>query len=227
MKPLIGITPPYDHYIGAYKLTPFYAKAIEKSGGIPIILPFCDNNETVNEYLKHLDGIVLSGGDNISPDLYGEKTDKKCGYIEHERDKYELMLCLNAVKLNKPILGICRGCQLLAVAFGGSLYQHIENHIQTTDRHIASHSVKILPNTPLFNILKAKTIDVNSFHRQAVKSSGKMKISAVTENNTVEAIFLPNQRFCLGVQWHPERMYSVSFHSKLLFDAFISSCLPS
>ena len=227
MKPLIGITPPYDHYIGAYKITPFYAKAIEESGGIPIILPFCDDTETVNEYLNRLDGIVLSGGDNISPNLYGEKTDKKCGFIEHERDNFELMLCRNAVKTNKSILGICRGCQLLATAFGGSLYQYIENHMQTTDRHIASHSVKILPNTPLFDYFKAKSIEVNSFHRQAVKSSGEMKISAVTESNTVEAIFLPNQKFCIGVQWHPERMYSVSFHSKLLFDNFISCCLPS
>ncbi len=225
MKAKIGITLPYDHTLGSYKTTPFYANAVERSGGIPFFLPFTDNAEAIEKTTEYLDGIIFSGGNNVDPHLYGEETANNCGKIEHERDLFELELCRSAIKNDVCVLGICRGCQLLNVANGGSLYQHIDNHDQRDDKHVSSHTVKILKNTLLYDILKSEEISVNSFHHQAVKNICTVKQAAVSPDGYTESVFLPEQKFHIGVQWHPERMYDTSLHAKMLFDAFIAACL--
>ncbi|MBR6682629.1 MAG: gamma-glutamyl-gamma-aminobutyrate hydrolase family protein [Clostridia bacterium] len=225
MKAKIGITLPYDHSTGSYKTAPFYANAVERSGGIPFFLPFTDNEETIEKTTEYLDGIVFSGGDNIDPGIYGEQIAKNCGKIEYERDLYELKLWRSAIKNNVCVLGICRGCQLINVANGGSLYQHIDNHDQRYDRHVSSHTVKILRDTPLYDILRAEEIYVNSFHHQAVKNPSGSKICAESNDGYIESICLPEQKFHIGVQWHPERMYGTSVHAKTLFDAFVAACV--
>lgn len=224
MKPLIAITPQYDNYLGINKISPFYAKAVEESGGIPIILPYTRNDSVIEETVSRLDGIIFSGGTNIDPQKYGETAQSNCGNIEFERDIFELKLCKIATDLDKSILGICRGCQLITVAADGTLHQHIENHNQTTDKHVTSHTVKILPDTPLHNILCADITDVNSFHHQTVKALGSLKAAAQSEDGNIEAVYAPGKKFHLGIQWHPERMYSTNIHAKLIFDSFISSC---
>ena len=224
MKPIIGITPQYDNYLGINKISPFYAKAVEESGGIPFIIPYTRNPDLIEETVKTLDGIIFSGGTNIDPRKYGEKVSEKCGNIEFERDIFELSLCKKATEHDKSILGICRGCQLLAVAAEGTLHQHIDNHDQSADKHVACHTVRILPETPLYNILEAETVDVNSFHHQTVKTTGNLKIAALSDNDVIEAVYMSGKKFHLGIQWHPERMYSVNIHAKMIFDKFISSC---
>ncbi|MBQ4117034.1 MAG: gamma-glutamyl-gamma-aminobutyrate hydrolase family protein [Clostridia bacterium] len=224
MKPLIAITPQYDNYLGINKISPFYAKAVEESGGIPIILPYTRNDSVIEETVSRLDGIIFSGGTNIDPQKYGETAQANCGNIEFERDIFELKLCKFATDMDKSVLGICRGCQLLTVAADGTLHQHIENHDQTADKHITTHTVKILPDTPLQKILGADLTDVNSFHHQTVKALGSLKIAAQSEDGTIEAVYAPGKKFHLGIQWHPERMYSTNIHAKLIFDSFISSC---
>lgn len=225
MKAKIGITLPYDHTSGNYKTSPFYADAVIKSGGIPFFLPFSDNGEVIEKMTEQLDGIIFSGGANIDPHLYREEIDKRCGKIEYERDVFELNLCQAATKNGVCVLGICRGCQLINVSGGGSLYQHVDNHDQRDDKHVSSHTVKILKDTPLYDILKAEEIFVNSFHHQTVKNTESLKTAAISLDGHIESIFLPDQKFHIGVQWHPERMYDTSLHAKKLFDAFITACL--
>ncbi len=225
MKARIGITPQYDNYLGNLKISPFYSQAIEQSGGIPFILPYTRDQKQIEEIVDSLDGVLFSGGTNISPARYGESAQENCGDIEFERDMFELALCKNATEKNKSILGICRGCQLIAVSAGGSLIQHIENHNQLQDKHISSHTVEISKDSLLFDILNTEKTDVNSFHHQAIKNTGALKACAFGLNNTVEAVYLQNQKFHLGIQWHPERMYSTNIHAKLIFDRFVSSCL--
>ncbi|MBQ7968276.1 MAG: gamma-glutamyl-gamma-aminobutyrate hydrolase family protein [Clostridia bacterium] len=223
MKAKIGITPTYDNYLGSTKLTPFYAQAIERSGGVPYIIPISRDVSVIKECVDSLDGILFSGGTNIDPLKYGESVDEKCGHIEFERDIFELTLCKYATETNKSILGICRGCQLITVSAGGTLYQHIEQHSQSTDRYIPSHTVEIMKDSFLYNILKTEKIDVNSFHHQSVKTTGELKVAAKCED-VIEAVYHPSQKFHLGIQWHPERMYSTDIHAKMLFDSFIASC---
>ena len=225
MKPMIGITPQYDNYLGNNRISPFYAKAIEESGGIPFILPYTRNKDLIKETVSRLDGILFSGGTNIDPRKYGEEATENCGNIEFERDIFELELCRAATENDKSILGVCRGCQLITVAAGGTLCQHIEKHSQSEDRHITSHSVSIVKDTPLHKILGAEITDVNSFHHQVVKTTGELKIAAFGEDSIIEAVYMPGKKFHLGIQWHPERMYSTNIHAKLIFDAFICSCL--
>lgn len=224
MKPKIGITPQYDNYLGNIKLTPFYAQAIERSGGIPYILPITRDVSVIEETVEHLDGFLFSGGTNIDPLKYGEAVAENCGHIEYERDIFELTLCKLATSKNKSVLGICRGCQLIAVSAGGTLNQHIDLHVQSEDRYIASHSVEIIKDSLLYNIMKADVIDVNSFHHQSIKTLGELKLAAKDANNSIEAVYLPSQKFHLGLQWHPERMYSTNIHAKMIFDFFIRSC---
>ncbi len=224
MKAKIGITPQYDNFLGNIKISPFYSQAIENSGGIPYILPYTRDKKLIEETLENLDGILFSGGTNIDPSKYGESTQENCGNIEYERDIFELELCKMAAEKDKSILGICRGCQLLTVSAGGKLNQHIDNHDQSADKHISSHSVNIEKDSLLYDILKADKTDVNSFHHQSVKSLGGLKVAATTDNNSIESVYMPGKKFYLGIQWHPERMYSTNIHAKMLFDYFINSC---
>lgn len=222
MKPIIGITPSYDSTRGITGISPFYAKAVEDLGGIPLILPYTDNTETIENTVNALDGIVFSGGSNVDPYKYGESPE--CSDIEYERDIFELSLCKAATEKDMPILGICRGCQLITVASGGTLCQQLDSHFQSADKHTSSHNVKLPADTPLYEILKADTVSVNSFHRQCVKTAGSLKPAAFDENGVIEAVYMPGKKFYIGVQWHPERMYQFNHHAKLILQSFISSC---
>lgn len=224
MKAKIGITPTYDSYTGRLQITPFYARAVEESGGIAYFLPYSRDVSVINELADTLDGIIFSGGSNVDPRLYGEEPAENSGEIEFERDPFELALYKAAVERDRSILGICRGCQLLAVAADGTLHQRLDSHMQTADRYVTSHKVNIVRDSPLFRILNADVTDVNSFHRQSVKATGSLKPAATGEDGEIEAVYMPGKRFHLGVQWHPERMYHTSTHAKLIFDSFISSC---
>ena len=112
----------------------------------------------------------------------------------------------------------------MTVSAEGTLIQHIDGHGQSEDKYMASHEVNIIKDTPLFEILNADSIDVNSFHHQVVKHTGSLKVAAKDENDVIEAVYMPGKKFYIGIQWHPERMYSTNIHAKLIFDAFIRSC---
>lgn len=177
-------------------------------------------------------GLLLTGGGDIDPLLLDEQPLKGLGSICPSRDKIELDLCVAALRRNIPILGICRGCQILSIASGGSIYQdiysqHITNikHCQQAPRYYPTHTVILEPNSKIISIYNKATIEVNSFHHQAVCNTGEdMIVSARSKDNIIEAIEHKNHKFALGVQWHPEAMFE-KYNSHLeIFKQFIINC---
>lgn len=209
-----------------------YSNSVINSGGIPIILPITDNLEVIKEQVKYFDGLILSGGGDPDPNLYGEDCLQELGNITPERDTFELTILDAFLKTKKPILGICRGLQLMNVFYGGTLYQDIK-YLNTSIQHrqrwladLPTHDVNILEeDNILFEIFGAKT-RTNSFHHQMIKDLGSELTAIATANDgVVEAIQNKNHPFFYGVQWHPEMMASRgNLEMKKIFDKFIKSC---
>ena len=229
-KPLIGITLDSQES-GNYSKFPWYAirenylNCVYEFGAIPF--PLFHNLETINEFSKKLDGLLITGGNfDINPKLYNESTSKKL-IFKKQRTDFELKLFKKFLKLNKPVLGICGGEQLINVACGGSLIQNLNKknsfieHEQSNPRNEVSHSILIKKKTNLFKIIKTNKISVNSAHHQAVKKLGKnLIVSATSQDNVVEAIEHVNHPWCIGVQWHPE--FLITKFDILLIKNFIS-----
>lgn len=214
--PVIGITldhettPTYAAYPW-YALRENYAQAIQEVGGVPLFLPYADPH--IDQYLDMLDGLVLSGGDSdVNPTLYGCQDHHPLVILKENRTHFEMALVKEALNRDLPILGICRGVQLLNVALGGTLHQHLPDdvpgclaHKQKQPNHQPSHAIHITPGTRLFDLLGVDSIDVNSTHHQAVdKTSPHATVNAKAPDGIIEGIEVLEHRFCLGVQWHPE-----------------------
>lgn len=220
MKPLIGISSAYDWNTRIYSLREAYVKSVELAGGIPMIIPPTHNMD-IEELLDKVDAVILSGGPDIDPYLYGEKPIPKMGSINPLRDKFEIELAKKTVENGKPLLAICRGIQVLNVAFNGTLYQDINTQIQNSIRHAwhtatgtevppeyPTHTVKLKENSKLYKIFGKNILKVNSFHHQAVKNVGKgFEATAWADDGVIEAIEHIEDKFIIGVQWHPEYMW--------------------
>lgn len=223
-KPIIGITPDLAQNSEKYSYASFpwyalrrnYADAIIKAGGIPLLLPYQYN---IDELLAVIDGVVIPGGDeDIHPKFYEHEYCRDVIIANDARDEFEMLVFKKALGKNIPILGICRGMQLLNVAFKGTLIKHIPdyikdikqeiiiNHTQPDPTNIVSHSVNIVAGSYLSKIANNKDhLMVNSTHHQAVdKVGGKLIVAAKAEDGVIEAIESSNHRFLIGVQWHPE-----------------------
>ena len=204
-----------------------YVKSLEKAGADVRWIELCDS--AVSEALS-CDGLLLPGGADIEPALYGRKREEKCGKPNALRDKYEFLIYNEFVKTNKPILCICRGFQLLNVANKGTLYQDITeikkcSHSDFLKRAKPIHKVTINENTKLYEIFKKAETGVNSLHHQAVETVGEnLIVSATSEDGFVEAIELKNHPFCVGVQWHPEHMSKNDALQQNIFNKFIAEC---
>lgn len=231
MRPIIGITPEIAED-GKISLNHAYTHAIEAAGGIPLLLPCTENEPLLAELARVCHGFCISGGEDIDPARYGEEKHPKCGDAAHRRDTFDFALFRAAFATGKPILGICRGCQLVNVALGGTLWQDLPSqqpseihHVQTEGHFAHSHCVSLLPGAPLAEITGKARITVNSFHHQAIKAPGKgLQIIARADDGTVEAAFLPEHRYLLAVQWHPERLYDTDADARALFRSFIEAC---
>lgn len=220
MKPVIGITPdvsetaarPARPSVPRYELKVAYADAVLAAGGLPIILPYSEDENAPKQAIELCDALVITGGAfDIDPELYGvKKRSGLLGPVKMGRTAYEQRVLRAALDADLPVLGICGGMQLLAVAAGGSLYQDLGdelpgafNHEQKIDPRKPGHKVRIVEGSKLHAIVGAREIQVNSTHHQAVKDAGSAMVCAVASDNVVEAIELPG-KFALGVQWHPE-----------------------
>lgn len=221
-KPIIGISCGCDES----RLTVFqnYVSAIERAGGVPLLLPFYKEQEDLERVLDLVDGVLLTGGQDINPLEYGEGDYGKCGDIVPQRDAQDLAIAKYVVSRNDtPMLCICRGLQILNVAMGGTLYQDLESegaydpHRNDNDPMDAiTHDISIDKNSQLYDILNADSLVVNSFHHQAIKQLGKsLRISAKSEDGVAEAIEFAGNTLIMGVQWHPERMYDDEQQNKL------------
>ena len=233
--PLIGITldsepggpkPAYSAYPW-YALRQNYADAIMAAGGLPVALP---HNGLAEDYLDKIDALVVTGGAfDVDPSLYGDATTHGSVTLKAGRTTAEMALLRGALARGKPVLGICGGQQLLAVALGGTLIQHIPDsisdalaHEQPNPRHEAGHEIRITPSTLLHRITGTDTMRVNSAHHQAVRSAGPQAIvNAVAPDGVIEGIEDPGARFCLGVQWHPE--FHINPADREIFDALIAA----
>lgn len=215
MKKVIGLVPLWDEERQSIWMLPGYMKVIEACGGVPLVLPLTADPEELEECLRLCDGLLLTGGQDVNPVLYGQEPLPQCGELCILRDQMETLLLKRAVERDIPVLGICRGIQLMNAALGGTLYQDLPtqhpssvSHVMTPPYHQPVHTVEILENTPLAALLGSGTYPVNSYHHQAVRQlAPSAKAMAVSSDGLVEALYLPDRKFIWGVQWHPEFAY--------------------
>jgi putative glutamine amidotransferase len=225
LKVLIGITGSHDDDAGSVFLKDYYLNAIGAAGGMPVILPPTRDDELIDSYLAICGGLLLSGGGDVDPAWWGEKPLKGLGRVSLLRDYFEIRLTRLALRQNIPVLGICRGCQVMNVAVGGSLIQDLPGgfeHNQNAPRDVPIHGILIDNGSRLASIIGKDRIRVNSFHHQAVKQlADGLKITACASDGTVEALEDPGQAFFIGVQWHPECLNDEA--SGQLFKSFVSA----
>lgn len=236
-KPLIGIIGNllidqggmFPGYERAY-VNNDYVQTVAMAGGTPFILPIISDFDTIKSQIKNMDALVISGGYDVNPLLYGEEPIQQQGFLCPERDEYDIKVIKAALELNKPILGVCRGLQILNVTLGGTLHQDTSQaegsyikHQQSSRPDVASHTVDVVKGTRLHDIL-GKSILTNSFHHQAVKEVAPgFKISARAKDGVIEAIE-KEDGFVIAVQWHPEMMAKKDSKMLDLFKALIKQC---
>lgn len=223
MQPVIGITCNYNQTEYQFCLREYYCDSISAAGGLPLILPVARQIELGAAYFHLCDGILFSGGGDADPYLFGQSADKDLGEVNPRRDEFEIQLARMALAGGKPALGICRGCQILNIAAGGTIVQDIKSglmHDQKAPRDYPIHDILIESGSLLENIMQTDRIRVNSFHHQAIDKAGdNMEICAFAGDGIAEAVESRIGSFYLGVQWHPECMKDQ--YSRNLFLALV------
>ncbi len=231
---MIGLT--LDHEDpGGYSIFPWYAmrenyfSAVVRAGGLPIALPH--EPERTKEYLSLIDGLVVTGGNfDVDPALFGAAKRHDSVSTKDRRTAFELAITRAAHTADMPALGICGGEQLMNVALGGTLIQHIPDaipnalaHEQTNPRNEAGHSVALKQGTMLYKIAGRVKMQVNSAHHQAVDAAAPgLKVNALAPDGVIEGIEDPARRWFVGVQWHPE--FAIDAGDVRLFDSFVAAC---
>lgn len=196
-----------------------YIDAVTLAGGAPVCIPMGLDESALRRVYSTLDGLLLPGGDDIAPRRYGQEPHPDLGAVDEDRDELELTMASWALHDGLPILGICRGIQVLAVAAGGTLYQHVPADVGTATSHDVRghgrdhlcHDIEIAPGSRLAEALQCTRVDVNSFHHQAVKDvPPNFFISARACDDVIEGIESAGSQFAVGVQCHPEGMWRTS-----------------
>jgi putative glutamine amidotransferase len=230
-RPLIGLTLDAEN-AGGWSKYPWYAlrqnyfAAVVAAGGLPVGLPH--DPGMASEFLGRLDGLIVTGGAfDVDPAMYGGGERHKTVALKEDRTLAELAFLQGAMAADLPVLGICGGQQLLAVALGGTLIQHIPDavpgalaHEQTTSHYESGHEVTVVAGTRLHAIVGAK-MRVNTSHHQAVRTAGRSVVNAMAADGVIEGVEDPGQKFCIGVQWHPE--YFVDAGDKRIFEALVAA----
>jgi len=232
MRPVVGITLGDGSRPGFHVMREDYVRSVEQAGAVPVVLPSV-RAEDAAALLDRLDGLLLSGGVDVDPVLFGQAPHPKLGQVNRRRDDFELALTREALQRDLPILAICRGHQVLNVATGGTLIQDIASIVAGGVAHDARgprwrrvHRVDLAPASRLREILGRDMISVNSFHHQAVDRLGEgLVVSARSpEDGVVEGIEMPTRRFVVAVQWHPESFWGRRDSFQPLFDAHAEAC---
>ena len=226
-RPMIGIMP--SKYGEAMGVSWRYLNALRDCGNaLGVILPYTTDKEKINEYVGMFDGFLFSGGIDIDPKYYGEEKQFDSVQIDEERDSFEAAMFKPVYESKKPILGICRGIQVLNVFMGGTLYQHIDNHMQTIPGYQTEQKVKVVEGGLLAKITGKTELITNSFHHQNVKELGKGLIcDAYSEDGYIECFHDTNHPFFLGIQWHPEMYYPTDPAMQNVFREFVGACNKS
>lgn len=231
-KPIIGISGSviiddggmFPGYRRSY-VNEDYVASVAQNGGVPFIIPFTGNDEIVKAQLDHVQGLILSGGQDIDPHLYGEEPLPKIGATWPARDHFDMLLLKLAEEKGMPVLGICRGAQIINVAHGGSLYQDLSYRQELTYKHMQGHTpslpthhMNVVSHSKLAQILGRTSFMVNSFHHQLIKDVAPDLIESATSPDGVPEGIENKAGTVIGVQWHPEMLHrnpDVSFMNNL------------
>lgn len=229
--PIIALTPLLDEERESYWMLPGYMKALEEQGAIPVMPPLTNRPDVLDYFLEACDGFVLTGGQDIAPALYGAEPSPRCGPAAPLRDGMDSYILRRAVELDKAVLGICRGIQLMNAVYGGTLYQDLsEEHPSDLEHQMSppydrcAHTVQLTQGAPLHDLLQTAEYPVNSYHHQAIKDlSPSFQPMATAQDGLIEGIYMPDRRFVWGVQWHPELSYQSSAASRKILRAFLDA----
>ena len=241
-RPLIGVTTQTLHAIEgipdqlpeSWVMNQRYCRAVTLVGGAPVLVPLLADDETTMRALyERLDGLLIPGGVDMDPGTYGEEIRPEVGRLDPARDEVELTLTRWAIADGLPLLGLCRGAQVINVAMGGTLYQDIAAQCPGAMRHDCyptrgfarthlAHEIELTPGTRLREALEHPSVRVNSMHHQSVKALGEgLVVSAVAPDGVVEAVEGTGDGFLIGVQWHPEVFEAHDPSTRHLFREFV------
>ena len=229
-KPIIGVMPLWDDDKESMWMLPGYFDGIKQAGGIPIMFPFTSDDQEIDQLTGMCNGILFTGGHDVSPSLYGEEA-LSCVSCCEARDSMETIVLQKVIEKDIPNLGICRGIQFINAALGGTLYQDLPTQFSSDTEHhqmppydVPVHAVDIMRDTPLYQCLNKSVIRVNSYHHQAVKKTASaLKPMAVSEDGLIEGLYMPDHRFLWAIQWHPEFSYQNDDNSRKIFESFIKA----
>lgn len=226
--PLIGITTYGRNHDDEFTLPAVYVEAVRRAGGIPLLI--APGEPRLDDLLAALDGLILSGGGDLDPAHYGSDGHPTIYMIDNERDATELDLARRVVASGAPTLCICRGLQVLNVALGGTLVEHLPDVVPGTIQHRhepdkpTAHTLTVLPATKLAELVDAGPMHGVSWHHQAIRTvAPSLTVSAQAEDGTIEAVEAPNHPWLIATQWHPEMSAATDPRQQQLFDAFIAA----
>jgi len=228
-RPVIGVIPLWDEKKDSIWMLPGYMRGLEEAGAVPVILPLTVSETVLKKTSDIFDGFLFTGGHDMNPALYKQEKTARCGEICEERDRMETYIFHEAVlNQNKPALGICRGIQFFNVMLGGTLYQDIPaelpsaiTHVKGPPYDVPAHTVRILPESPLYEIIGKEHLEVNSYHHQGINRIAKgLEIMALADDGLAEAVYMPDRPYVWAVQWHPEFSPKDEF-SKKIFASFV------
>ena len=228
--PIIGVTPLWDAERKSVWMLPDYLEGIKAAGGIPVVLPLEMSEEDASRIVETCDGFLFTGGQDVSPELYGVKDATGTIVPSPERDRMETLLLEKALQADKAVLGICRGLQFINVFLGGTLWQDLPSqhpsdivHRQGKPYDVPTHKVALEGDLKM--LLDKDILEVNTLHHQAIKDlAGGLTPMAVAPDGLIEAARMPSQCFVWAVQWHPEYMFKTDTDSLAILSCFVRQC---
>ena len=231
MKPIVGVMPLWDDEKDSMWMLPGYMDGISQAGGLPIIFPFTADEQELEQLMGLCDGFLLTGGHDVSPEMYHEPPMEGLVVSCPKRDGMEGIVLRRALERDLPVLGICRGIQFINAFLGGTLYQDLPTqrpskieHHQAPPYDQPIHEVAVAEGSPLYHCLGVGSLAVNSYHHQAVKTlAPALEAMAFSPDGLIEAVYMPGKKFLWAVQWHPEFSYKTDAHSQSIFRAFIEA----
>lgn len=237
MRPLIGIpTATMNRHASRHPLGHYcyetYPLAVAAAGGAPVLVPLVDDDDTLHSIHNHLDGLLLTGGADVDPAIYGEAPRHDIGPSDAAKDRVEMRMIRLALDYDLPLLAICRGQQILNVTMGGTLFQDIcsqvpaslNHNLSDRPRDLIAHEISVDPSSRLASILRSHTIGVNSLHHQAVKDVAPgLVVTARAADGVIEGLESPAHRFVVAVQFHPEELYQSDQRMRELFVALVQA----
>ncbi len=230
-KPLIGVLPLWDEGRQSLWMLPGYFDGLAAAGAVPVMLPLTADPAALAQLAGICDGFLLTGGQDVQPAVYGEEPLPLTGEVCPARDAMEAALLPLLLQADKPVLGICRGIQFLNAALGGTLWQDLPAQLPSDVVHhqgrpydAPSHTVTLVPGTPLHDLLGTDAVPANSLHHQGIRNlAPALRAMACAPDGLVEAVYLPGRRFVWAVQWHPEFNWQSEPSSRAILAAFVQA----